>query len=58
MKVKAKRDHTGIYYLQGDILKVKPIPLKDNLYRAVKNCSNNQEISCIMLESYFEEVEN
>ena len=57
MKVKAKKDHLYRYYLEGDILEVEPIPLKDNLYRAVKNCSNNQETSCIMLESYFEEVD-
>ena len=56
MKVKAKRDHTCRYYLQNDILEVKQIPLKDHLYRTVKNYSNNQKINCIMLESYFEEV--
>ena len=56
MKVKAKRNHTERYYLQGDILEVKQIPLKDHLYRAVKNYSNNQKINCIMLESHFEEV--
>ena len=58
MKIKAKKDHLYRYYLKGDILEIEPIPLKDNLYRAVKNCSNNQNISCIMLESHFKEVGN